>query len=317
MIAIADVDRAPTAELALVLVVEPLQPVKIMQVPLDRGVLTVDLEGVQRLVPAGIAGGFEEPEGTVVEMTKEGAGVIDADLLYFAGELVFAFLDERLGHGVDVLDSAVEPQRGIDAMGQQVAGHPGAGGFDVETPEGGAALRQVGADGPVLQEIGAVVEDLSEPTVVDELFGQHHRGTTAVIVPDHVRYPGLLDGFHHFLGLGRIHREGFLAQDHFAGLGGGEGQVGMQVVGDRNVDEVDVVAGDQLAPIGFDAGVAPAGGELLNFILVPRADRLADEFVGRIEEMTDFGVGIGMGAAHEAVADETDTKRFLRHGKVR
>jgi len=62
---------------------------------------------------------------------------------FFAGERVFAFLDERLGHGVDILDPAVEPERGIDAMREQIAGNAGAGNFDVETPETRAALREI------------------------------------------------------------------------------------------------------------------------------------------------------------------------------
>ena len=57
--------------------------------------------------------------------------------------------------------------RGIEAMGEQIAGDAGAGRIDIEPPGGGAALRHVGRDGPVLQELGAVVEDLAELALVD------------------------------------------------------------------------------------------------------------------------------------------------------
>ena len=66
-----------------------------------RGVFAVDFEGVQRLVAAGVAGGFEVGQRAVREAAEEGAGIVDADLLDLAGEVVLALLDERLGHGGD------------------------------------------------------------------------------------------------------------------------------------------------------------------------------------------------------------------------
>ena len=89
--------------------IEILQPMQIVQVPEDRGVFAVDLESVERLVAARVAGGFEGGERAVLETRQESAGVVDADLLHFAGEVVFAFFDERFGHGGDVVDAAVEP----------------------------------------------------------------------------------------------------------------------------------------------------------------------------------------------------------------
>ena len=75
------------------------------------------------------------------------------------GEVVLALLDERLGHGRDVVDAAVEPEGRVDAVGEQVAGDAAAGRVHIEPPQPGAALRQVRRDRPVLQELGAVVED--------------------------------------------------------------------------------------------------------------------------------------------------------------
>jgi hypothetical protein len=53
--------RPPAADDRIVAVVEVAQPVQVVQVPGDRGVLAVDLERVERLVAAGVAGGFERP----------------------------------------------------------------------------------------------------------------------------------------------------------------------------------------------------------------------------------------------------------------
>ncbi len=67
-------------------------------------------------------------------------------------------------------DAAVEPHGGVDAVGEQVAGDAGAGGLDVEAPDAGAALRHVGRDRPVLQELRAVVEDPAQLALVDHLL---------------------------------------------------------------------------------------------------------------------------------------------------
>ena len=107
--------------------------------------------------------------------------------------VVLAFLDERLGHRGDVVDAAVEPDGRVDAVGEQVAGHAAAGRRGVEPPQAGAALRQVGGDRPVLQEVGAVVEDAAELAFVDELLGERDGRDAAVVVPDDVRHAGLLD----------------------------------------------------------------------------------------------------------------------------
>ena len=47
-------------------------------------------------------------------------------------------LDEGLRLGHDRLDGPVEPLGRVDRMGQQVAGHTRAGGFDVQSPQRGA-----------------------------------------------------------------------------------------------------------------------------------------------------------------------------------
>jgi hypothetical protein len=58
-------------------------------------------------------------------------------------------------------------------------------------------------------------------------------------------------------------------------------------------------------------------GEGLDLGLVATTDGLADRDVAGIEEMGDLGVGVRVGATHEAVADESDAEFFFhRDGKV-
>ena len=158
---------------------------------------------------------------------------------------------------------------------KQVAGHAAAGGAGVDPPQAGAALRQVGRDRPVLQEVRAVVKDAAEPAFVDELLGERDGRHAAVVVPHRVRHARLLDGGDHLLPLGRVHRQRLLAEDHLAGLGRGDRDVVVQVVRHADVDRVDVRALDQLPPIGFDRRVAPRVGKLLGLLRIARTQRPA------------------------------------------
>ena len=199
--------------------------------------------------------------------------------LDLAGEVVLALLDERLGHGRDFGDRAVQPQRRVDVVREQIAGHAAARDGDVEAPEPFAALRQVGGDGPVLQELGAVMEDASELPLVDELLDHRDGRDAAVVVPDRVRHAGLLDRGGHRLRFLRGPPERLLAHHHLAGLRRRDGDVVMRVVRAGDVDDVDVLAADQLAPVRGVRLVAPVGGELLDALFVARRHRLQHRLV--------------------------------------
>ena len=175
MVAVGDQDRGPAAEPPFGAVVEPLQPVHVVQVPQEGAALAVDLQRVERLVAAGVAGGLEQSERAVVEAGEHRGGVVDADRLQLAGFGMLALLDEGLGHRREAADRSVDPDGGVEAVGDEVAGDPRARRRDVEPPGAGAALRHLGRDRPVLEEIGAVVVDAAEQSLLDHLLDQAHR----------------------------------------------------------------------------------------------------------------------------------------------
>ena len=83
----------------------------------------------------------------------------------------------------------------------------------------------------------------------------------------------------------------------------------MLVIWGADVDGVDVVPLDELSPVSLVAGVAPLVGKCLGAVLRAAADCLQDGRVPKIgEEVADALVAVGVGAAHEAVADETDSE---------
>src|SRR6516162_8565174 len=59
MLSVRNMDRSPAAERAFVLVVEPLQPVQIVQIPGERSMFAIDLQGIKRLMAPRIAGCLE------------------------------------------------------------------------------------------------------------------------------------------------------------------------------------------------------------------------------------------------------------------
>src|SRR4029079_16086434 len=162
LIAIGDMDAAPAAHNAFVFVIKILEPMQSVRVPSNGRILAIDLERIERLVTARVSGALKDGQRSVFKSRQKRAGVIDPDFFHLAGEGVFSLLDESLGHRGYAGDPAVQPERGIDAMRQQVAGDAAAGGLCVKPPKSGAALREIRGNCPVLEKIGAVMEDPSE-----------------------------------------------------------------------------------------------------------------------------------------------------------
>ena len=313
MVAVGDVNALPTALRPGVGIVEDLEPMKVFEIPLQAHLLAVDLKGVEGLVAAGVAGALEQAERTVGEVTEEGAGVVDGHRLHLAGEGVHPLLDERLGHRRDVGDGAIEPQRRVDAVGEEIAGHAASGGGGIEPPQRCPPLGEIGADRPILEELGPVMEHAPEPAGIDELLGVGHGRDAPVVVPNSVGHPRLLDRRHHLFPFSDIHREGLLAEDRLAVLRRFDGDFGMEVVRRADVDRVDVVGSDELPPVGLDAPVAPALGEGLRLLRITGRHRLEDGEILEVEEVPYPLVAVGVGPAHEAVADHADAEGFC-HG---
>ena len=104
------------------------------------------------------------------------------------------------------------------------------------SPPCGSSLR----DRPVLQKLRAIVKHAAEPPLVHERLDQRDGRHAAVVVPDHVRHAGRLDGVDHALRFVAVASERLLAQHHLACARGGDRNLGMRVVRAGDVDEVDV-----------------------------------------------------------------------------
>ena len=190
---------------------------------------------------AGVTRRFKQAQRTVGEVTKERTRVVDANGFHLSSLSVHAFFHKCLSHRSDVFDRAVQPNSRIDAMREQVAGYAATGSFHVQTPGSRAALRDVGVDRPVLQEVSTVMEDFAELARVDYLLGQCHCGNATVIVPNHVGYTGLFNRLAHLFAFGNVHCQRLFTEDHLARFSGFNGDLFVQVVRCADIDRIDVI----------------------------------------------------------------------------
>ena len=70
LVAVGHVDVAPAAHAPLIVVIEVLDTMQIVKVPEGGRMLAVDLERVERLVPARMARGFERRERAVLRTAR-------------------------------------------------------------------------------------------------------------------------------------------------------------------------------------------------------------------------------------------------------
>ncbi len=178
------------------------------------------------------------------------------------------------------------------------------------------ALRQIFGDRPVLQKVGPVVKDLAQLACVDDLLGQRHRRARgdSCTRPCSARRPSRRPA-HISSPSARVHGQRLLAQDHLAGLGSRRSRsrgAGCWACRCRSASMSSRC--DQLAPVGLDRLVAPLIGERLNLLRTAGTGGLEHRTVLQFgKKSPDPLVAVGVGPAHEAVADHADVEWFRHH----
>ncbi len=141
---------------------------------------------------------------------------------------------------------------GVDALDRRLAQHPAAV-FDrvAAHVQQHAAARSLHVPEP--GHVGAVVllglldqERLAHGALVDQRLGPHVFGGEQQLLGVEQVHPRLLAGGDHLVGLLQRAAQRLLAHDVLAGAGRGDGHLGVLVVGQRQRDQLDVVAGQQL-----------------------------------------------------------------------
>src|SRR5271166_7007916 len=101
MIPVRDMDRSPAAEQSFIPVIEPLQSMQVMEIPGERSMFPVDLECIKCLMTTRVPSCLEGRQRSILKPRQERAGVIDAHLLLFTGQILLPLLDERFRYGRD------------------------------------------------------------------------------------------------------------------------------------------------------------------------------------------------------------------------
>jgi hypothetical protein len=308
LIAVGDVNGAPAADDRFVAVIEVLQAMQVVQVPLERRKLAVDFEVYSALCPRR-SGSIRISPASRFEVAEEGTGVVDANRFLLPVSACIRSLT-KVSVMADVADRTVEPHGGVDAVGQQVAGHAAEPAASTSSRQsGGATLRDVLGDRPVLQEVGAVVEDPPQPPSSINCLASVTAGHAAIVVPDHVGHARLFDGSAHLLPSATFIASGFSHRIILPAWAAAMA-ISRAVVGHADIDRVDVVPLQQLAPIALDRLVAPRWRQTRPPVSALRAQAgLENRFVLALKK---WGAcrRRSSGLAHEAVADHADTKVF-------
>ena len=190
-------------------------------------------------------------------------------------------------------------------MRAQVAQRAAAGDRFVKPPTG----LHGAVHAPLLQIDRPPMINLPQRAAFDEFFGLLHSRHKAIVERDHVldasRFYRIQHGFGFFGGA----RQRFFAEYMLAGLRRGDAGFGMRIVGSAIVQHVDIVIGDQVAPVGVSALVAIAPRGCIDGAFVAARDRHQTRHgYRRIHHVGNGLEGVGVRFAHESIANHADAQ---------
>ncbi|MNI26145.1 hypothetical protein D3C73_798320 [compost metagenome] len=151
-------------------------------------------------------------------------------------------------------------------------------------------------------------DDLTESAALNQLPRQVDDRVVLVVVADTGDHAGILGRQVHGIGLFKAHRQRFFAVHRLASGNSGHGHGVVQVVGCGDGDQVDLGVVDQLLPVAIGLLKAPGGGTCLGTDGIGVGQGGEAKREGQFECCADVAKGQGMGTAHEACADKSDSE---------
>src|SRR3954463_9121306 len=227
-------EHGPEAARAFLAVEKDLQLVHAFHVEVERPARAVDLP-LKRISPSEReTRRLDRPDRAALELDGRLDRVVDP-----------ATAHERLHDAGDRTELADEVARQVDHVRAEISERAGSRLVRIEAP--GVERRIVA---PVLQVTATEVADLPEAALVDQLACKPHRGDEAVVEPAEMLDSGRGDAAPHVVTLVGGPPERLLAEDVFAGFGGGDRRLGMERVRTAVVEQADSLVRDHVVPVG-------------------------------------------------------------------
>ena len=221
--------------------------------------------------------------------------------------------DEGLAHAADLDDVAEQVAREGERVRCHVAERARAREPAIVAP----GEREVRIAHHVLIEGAAKQGDPAERALLDELAGIGVRRVLEVVETDQGGHAGSLCRLGHRPGLGRGVGERLLAVDGLAGGERCERDLGVHVVGRRDVHDIDLRVVDHGPPVRRPAGEAEIVGAGPGPLGIDVGDHLElrDRGLGA-EHQRHVAIGDRMRLAHPACADQPDANLHDRPSSV-
>ncbi len=159
----------------------------------------------------------------------------------------------------------------------------------------------------VVLEVGApVAEDLADLTRFDDLSGERRDRVLQVVEPDERLHPRRLGGGRHPSRPLDARSQRLLAVDVLAGGDGSERHLLVEMVGGRDVDDIDVRILHQRAPVAGGAGEPQPLGGTGGRGRIDVGQHLETDVGGQLEHGGGGAIGKGVSLADEPAPDEPD-----------
>ena len=150
--------------------------------------------------------------------------------------------------------------------------------------------------------------DTAKVAILDHLFGQCYRRHTTIIETNRIGNVVFCNRILHCAGLGNRARKWLFAEHHLASLSGFDCDFDVRITGRYDVNEVDVIAGDDLAPVGLIFCKAKLFGSGFDLVLGAPAQYLQDRFDSDFrKELGQLAIGIGVRFPHELITNQCNT----------
>ena len=192
-------------------------------------------------MPTRITRRLKGRQRSVGKPRQKSTCVVDLHFLHFPTQLMLPLFHKSLGHRTDIFNIPIQPDRGVDAMRQQIPRHPTPRRLRIQSPKPRSTLRKVRINRPVLQKLRPIMKDFPQLPRVNDLFSQGHRGNPTVVVPNHIRHPSRLNNLHHLLPLLAIQGERLFTHHHLPRLRRRNRNLRVRIVRRTNVDQINVV----------------------------------------------------------------------------